>query len=561
MIYGNKMNKNLKLYNQFNEILLFLDTMNNDDFIIEFSNDINRNIITESKIGSIISTIVKIIKDAIVKFGKMIGRFISTAAKKIKEFFTKSKRETAEKVKELEQTSKKEPEINKEKAKQQAKELETIINHVSSEIDNAVDNNENDTNIVNTKKEEKDKYKKIELPKNGEAYKDRMSYAKIENISKGGIKRMRYLFRDSTDVDPTFEEYKKVFQLAKQHGFVEDHEERTPFKSEAELKTMNSDELIDYYIAIKRDLAENLSEERMDYQIKLSQIIHSEKLKRIKEENKKYNNKSTDTKDSLDYINYGLLIGRMYNAFETAFKDYKLDDIIDIDSRDFRNNINNSNNENLNKTNIEKVFSIENYENKVEEIKKAQNEMYPDILIDIKELGTLKELFSSHVNGESFRNDFNKILSLSEDDLRKYNFLTTDVYNMNINGLNKLYSDQNKSINDNIKNFEGIKSNIERTLKAIKHDMDSIENQLNSQTQSDTAQVNYDSMSYFTKNIVKTVEIPIMPVKTYLNAVKSIISDLFSSISSVTNVFNKLQIKSISYLNRFYMERMNYLYG
>ena len=188
--------------------------------------------------------------------------------------------------------------------------------------------------------------------------------------------------------------------------------------------------------------------------------------------------------------------------------------------------------------------------------------MYPDILIDIKELGTLKELFSSHVNGESFRNDFNKILSLSEDDLKKYNFLTTDVYNMNINGLNKLYSDQNESINDNIKKFEGIKSNIERTLKAIKHDMDFIENQLNSQTQSDTAQVNYDSTSYFTKEkTVKTVEIPIKPVKIYLNAVKSIISDLFSSISTTTNVFNKLQIKSISYLNRFYMERMNYLYG
>ena len=97
MIYGNRMNKNLELYNQFNKISLFLDTMNNDDFIIEFSNDVNRNIITESKIGSIISTIVKIIKDAIVKFGKMIGRFISTAAKKIKEFFIKSKRETAEK--------------------------------------------------------------------------------------------------------------------------------------------------------------------------------------------------------------------------------------------------------------------------------------------------------------------------------------------------------------------------------------------------------------------------------------------------------------------------------
>lgn len=556
MIYGNRMNKNLELYNQFNEILLFLDTMNNDDFIIEFSNDINKNIITESKIGSIISTIVKIIKDAIVKFGKMIGRFISTAAKKIKEFFTKSKRETAEKVKELEQTSKKEPEINKEKAKEQAKELETIINHISNEIDN----NEKDTNIVTAKKEEKDKYKKIELPKNGEAYKDRMSYSMIKNISSGGIKRMRYLFRESTDIDPTFEQYKKVFQLAKQHGFVEDHEERTPFKSEAELKTMNSDELLDYYIAIKRDLAENLSEERMDYQIKLAQIIHSEKFKRFKEENKKDNNKSTDTKDSLDYINYGLLIGRMYNAFETAFKDYKLDDIININSSNFRDNINNNNNQNLNKTDIEKVFSIENYENKAEEIKKAQNEMYPDILIDIRELGTLKELFSSHVNGESFRNDFNKILSLSEDDLRKYNFLTTDVYNMNINGLNKLYSDQNKFINDNIKNFEGIKSNIERTLKAINHDMDSIENQLNSQTQSDTAQVNYDN-TFFNKNIVKTVEIPIKPVKTYLNAVKSIISDLFNSISTTTNVFNKLQIKSISYLNRFYMERMNYLYG
>ena len=558
MIYGNRMNKNLELYSQFNEILLFLDSINNDDFIIEFSDDINRNIITESKIGSIINAIVKIIKDAIVKFGKMISRFISTAAKNIKEFFTKSKRETVEKVKELEQTSKKEPEINKEKAKEQAKELETIINHISNEIDN----NEKDTNTVTAKKEEKDKYKKIELPKNGEAYKDRMSYGMIENISKGGIKRMRYLFRESTDIDPTFEEYKKVFQLAKQHGFVEEHEERTPFKSEAELKTMNSDELIDYYITIKRDLAENLSEERMDYQIKLSQIIHSEKFKRFKEENKKDNNKSTDTKDSLDYINYGLLFGRIYNAFETAFKDYKLDDIIDINSNNFRNNININNNENLNKTNIEKVFSIDNDENKAEEIKKAQNEMYPDILIDINELGTLKELFSSHVNGESFRNDFNKILSLSEDDLRKYNFLTTDVYNMNINGLNKLYSDQNKSINDNIKKFEGIKSNIERTLKAIKHDMDSIENQLNSQTQSDTAQVNYDSTSYFNKEkTVKTVEIPIKPVKTYLNAVKSIISDLFSSISTVTNVFNKLQIKSISYLNRFYMERMNYLYG
>ena len=59
----------------------------------------------------------------------------------------------------------------------------------------------------------------------------------------------------------------------------------------------------------------------------------------------------------------------------------------------------------------------------------------------------------------------------------------------------------------------------------------------------------------------ETEEMPVKPVLGYISAVKSVISDLFSSITTITKTFNNLQIKSISYLNRFYSQQMDYMYG
>ena len=59
----------------------------------------------------------------------------------------------------------------------------------------------------------------------------------------------------------------------------------------------------------------------------------------------------------------------------------------------------------------------------------------------------------------------------------------------------------------------------------------------------------------------ETEEVPVKPLLGYISAVKSVITDLFSSITTITKTFNNLQIKSISYLNRFYSQQMDYMYG
>lgn len=95
----------------------------------------------------------------------------------------------------------------------------------------------------------------------------------------GDLQRLKYVFVDCLDVDPTFEKYKEDFEYVKNvPGLIETNIELTPFRT-----NQNSwDE--DYWIALKKDLAKNFSVERLEHMKAVAKVVHADKLKRILDE-------------------------------------------------------------------------------------------------------------------------------------------------------------------------------------------------------------------------------------------------------------------------------------
>lgn len=95
----------------------------------------------------------------------------------------------------------------------------------------------------------------------------------------GDIKRLKYIFLDSLDVDPTFEDYEEDYEYAsKVPGLVEPYEELTPLIDNQSQWNEN------YWITIKRDLLKNFSIKRFEHMKKVARVIHADKLERIEKE-------------------------------------------------------------------------------------------------------------------------------------------------------------------------------------------------------------------------------------------------------------------------------------
>ena len=91
------------------------------------------------------------------------------------------------------------------------------------------------------------------------------------------VGRLKFVFLDSLDADPTFVNYEEEYSEAKKiPGFFEIHKELTP------LNTNNLDEK--YWSKIKNDLQNNFSEERFEFMRKAAKIYYSDKVKLIEQQ-------------------------------------------------------------------------------------------------------------------------------------------------------------------------------------------------------------------------------------------------------------------------------------
>lgn len=101
------------------------------------------------------------------------------------------------------------------------------------------------------------------------------------SIEKHDIKRLKYIFVDSLDVDPTFEDYKDDYEYCINFpglGLFEQYIEMTPLRENRNFWD------ITYWKSIKMDLIKNFSQERFRHMVEVAQVVHADKIERIKKE-------------------------------------------------------------------------------------------------------------------------------------------------------------------------------------------------------------------------------------------------------------------------------------
>lgn len=90
------------------------------------------------------------------------------------------------------------------------------------------------------------------------------------------IDKLRFIFIDSLDVDPTFEKYKEDFEYCKNiPGLFVSHKELSPFLSDK--NKWNED----YWFKIKTDMEENFSIERFNHMRDVAKVFYADKIKRL----------------------------------------------------------------------------------------------------------------------------------------------------------------------------------------------------------------------------------------------------------------------------------------
>lgn len=93
------------------------------------------------------------------------------------------------------------------------------------------------------------------------------------------ITSLKYIFVDSLDVDPTFEQYEEAYNYCKSiPGLLEQHMELTPFTSDASQWTET------YWVKLKMDLEKNFSDQRMSHMRKVAKVLLADKVQRILKE-------------------------------------------------------------------------------------------------------------------------------------------------------------------------------------------------------------------------------------------------------------------------------------
>ena len=111
-----------------------------------------------------------------------------------------------------------------------------------------------------------------------------------EFLAKGDIRGLRYVFLDSLDVDPTFEDYQEDYDNCKKVSvFFEKHHELTTFADRAQWNN-------DYWQRLKRDLEKNFSRERFEHMKAVAMVVYADKAARLLNERKKKASGSSSVK-------------------------------------------------------------------------------------------------------------------------------------------------------------------------------------------------------------------------------------------------------------------------
>lgn len=116
-----------------------------------------------------------------------------------------------------------------------------------------------------------------------------------EIVESGDIRRLKYIFVDALDVDPTFVRYEESYNYVKSiPGLLEKHIELTPF-------SMNTNDWSEeYWNKLKRDLMDNFSDIRIAHMREVAQVFYAEKVQRILTERTR--NNSADNNESFNDV-------------------------------------------------------------------------------------------------------------------------------------------------------------------------------------------------------------------------------------------------------------------
>lgn len=117
-----------------------------------------------------------------------------------------------------------------------------------------------------------------------------------ELIDNRDINRLKYIFVDALDVDPTFDNYIEIFNCCKENNIFERYVELTPFVME------KADWNEDYWSILKDDLLSNFSDKRIEHMREVAKVVLYDKYKAIvkeRENNKVEHGKDRTKNDSL----------------------------------------------------------------------------------------------------------------------------------------------------------------------------------------------------------------------------------------------------------------------
>lgn len=113
-------------------------------------------------------------------------------------------------------------------------------------------------------------------------------------VEEQDIERLKYIFVDCLDVDPTFEKYKDDYKYCMNNsvlGLFEKHMELTPMRKEKDSWD------ISYWNSIKMDLIENFSIKRFEHMREVARVVHAEKIERLLREREQKSIEETRQKE------------------------------------------------------------------------------------------------------------------------------------------------------------------------------------------------------------------------------------------------------------------------
>lgn len=115
-------------------------------------------------------------------------------------------------------------------------------------------------------------------------------------VDQRDINTLRYVFSQSLDVDPMFEEYSEEYEYCVSKGVFETHLEDgfTPLTNDKGKWDKS------YWTKLCLDLEKNLSKKRLDHMRDVAKVVYADKIKRLKESRSEIVNDSEINRNSIN---------------------------------------------------------------------------------------------------------------------------------------------------------------------------------------------------------------------------------------------------------------------